>query len=122
MALLATLALAPIAMAAPVTYQPGSLIVPMDATYQNFGMFKAYGLVYRLLQNGVPVRWAIGDPKSPDLFNGVDFSDQSLYRTRAHYLRANRHCNGPALVHESQPAEHPHSNRVRTRNPRSVHR
>jgi len=55
MALLATLALAPIAMAAPVTYQPGSLIVPMDATYQNFGMFKSYGLVYRLLQNGVPV-------------------------------------------------------------------
>jgi hypothetical protein len=78
--LLALLGLAPAAMAAPTAFAPGTLIVPMDATYQNFGMFKAYGLVYRLLQNGVPVRWAIGDPKSPDLFNGVDFSATTIDR------------------------------------------
>ena len=37
------------------TFEPGSLIIPMDTTYQDTGMLKAYGLVYELLRNGVPV-------------------------------------------------------------------
>ena len=37
------------------TYAPGSLIIPMDTTYQDAGMLKAYGLVYELLRNGVSV-------------------------------------------------------------------
>ena len=85
--LLTVLGLAPCAMATPATFAtfaPGSLIVPMDATYQNYGMFKSYGLTYKLLQSGVPVRWAIGNPKSPDLFNGVDFQATTIDRyTRA---------------------------------------
>ena len=56
------------APAAPAaTFATGSLIIPMDsdtggnhaAFNQNLGMWKAYGLVYKLLQNGIPVRWAI---------------------------------------------------------------
>ena len=33
-------------------FSAGSLIVPMDTTYQDSGMFKAYGLVYALLTAG----------------------------------------------------------------------
>src|SRR5689334_14257452 len=57
--------------ATPTSFASGSLIVPMDtdtsgnhASYnQNSGMWKAYGLVYKLLQNGIPVQWAIASPK-----------------------------------------------------------
>ena len=33
------------------------LIIPMDTVYQNLGMWKAYGLVYRLLDNNIPINW-----------------------------------------------------------------
>src|ERR1043166_8761204 len=56
-----------------------SLIIPMDtdtsgnhASYnQNLGMWKAYGLIYQLLQNNIPVYWTIKDNKS---FNDIDFT------------------------------------------------
>lgn len=51
-------------------FAPGSLIIPMDTTYQNSGMFRAYGLVYALLRQGVPVRWIIKPGKA---FQAVDF-------------------------------------------------
>ena len=65
---LLSLAIVPAAAGAPcardaslncTTFAANSLIIPMDTTYQNFGMFKAYGLVYTLLKNNVPVSWAI---------------------------------------------------------------
>ena len=31
----------------------------MDTTHQDMGMLEAYGLVYELLRQGVPVRWVI---------------------------------------------------------------
>src|SRR5215831_19199936 len=37
-------------------------------------MWKAYGLVNRLLQNGVPVNWAIKPFSSPKSFNDIDFT------------------------------------------------
>lgn len=43
----------------------------MDVQYQNYGMWKAYGLVYHLLDNGVPIHWAISQSKG---WNGVDFT------------------------------------------------
>ena len=52
----------------------GSLIIPMDNTYQTNGSLfnlKAYGLVNSLLHNLIPVKWAIASGKSKD---GVDFS------------------------------------------------
>ncbi|NUQ79142.1 MAG: DUF11 domain-containing protein, partial [Polyangiaceae bacterium] len=51
-------------------FAPGSVIVPMDTTYQDMGMFKAYGLVYELLRQGVPVRWSIAPNK---LAGAADF-------------------------------------------------
>lgn len=55
------------------TFDPGSLIIPMDtsADGQDFGMLKAYGLVYALLKNGVPVHWTINSMKAA---NGIDFT------------------------------------------------
>ena len=75
--LLPALGLTPSATATPTAFAPGSLIIPMDATSQNFGMWKAYGLVYKLLLNGVPVHWAIGNPKVPDTYTGTDFTSGS---------------------------------------------
>jgi hypothetical protein len=49
-------------------FVPGSLIIPMDIkdgtvrTNQNYAMFRAYGLVYRLLLDGIPVYWSIVSP------------------------------------------------------------
>jgi uncharacterized repeat protein (TIGR01451 family) len=51
-------------------FAAGSIIIPMDVDYQDEGMFRAYGLVYELLRNHVPVRWVIATGKEigdPDL-------------------------------------------------------
>ena len=45
--------------AAADDFEAGSYIIPMDLDYQDEGMLRAYGLVYELLRNGVPVRWVI---------------------------------------------------------------
>ena len=42
-----------------VTFQPGSLIVPMDVDFQDAGMLKAFGLVDKLLRSGVTINWCI---------------------------------------------------------------
>jgi hypothetical protein len=60
------------AAAASMSFTAGTLIIPMDtdttgihASFnQNLGMWKAYGLVYRLLQNGIPVNWGISETKT----------------------------------------------------------
>ena len=41
------------------TFTTGTLIIPLDTTSQNSGALRAYGLVYQLLGNHVPVQWAI---------------------------------------------------------------
>lgn len=40
-------------------FASGSLIIPMDQSYQDSGMLQAYGLLTQLLQQGVPVSWVI---------------------------------------------------------------
>jgi hypothetical protein len=52
----------------------GSLVIPMDGTYQARGILRAYGLVYQLLSNGVPVRWSIAPGKAQ---NGIDFAAEA---------------------------------------------
>src|SRR5678816_2780412 len=61
LALVGTMSLAGVAHAADKTFDPGSLIIPMDLPYQATGMFQAYGLVYQLLAHNVHVYWVI-DP------------------------------------------------------------
>ncbi len=55
----------------------GSLVIAMDTNNQKLpGYFnmKAYGLVNELLQNEIPVRWAIRSGKSRTLAGSIDFS------------------------------------------------
>lgn len=42
----------------------GSLIIPMDLSYQATGMFQAYGLLYQLLRQDVRVHWVIEPNKT----------------------------------------------------------
>ena len=64
-AVLVSMALAPGARAAtPRTFAAGSLIIPMDLAYQDRGMFQAYGLLFQLLRQGVPVAWVIDPDKT----------------------------------------------------------
>ena len=58
-------------IAAADEFAAGSLIIPMDTDYQDMGMLRAYGLVYELLRQGVPVRWMIQSGKAS---GGVDFT------------------------------------------------
>lgn len=53
-----------IAWAEERNFEPGSLIIPMDLTYQDHGMLQAYGLLFSLLQHGIEVQWAINPDKS----------------------------------------------------------
>jgi len=46
------------------TFAAGSLIIPMDLSYQSRGMFQAYGLIYQLLRQGVHVYWIIDPGKT----------------------------------------------------------
>ncbi len=46
------------------TFNAGSLIIPMDITYQDAGMFTAYGLIYQLLDSNISVYWSIKRGKS----------------------------------------------------------
>jgi hypothetical protein len=50
----------------PTTFAPGSIVVPMDRDLQDDGILDAYGLVYELLRQGVPVRWVIDSGKVRD--------------------------------------------------------
>ena len=52
------------ARAADRTFPAGSLIIPMDLSYQSHGMFQAYGLIYQLTKQGVHVHWVIDPNKS----------------------------------------------------------
>ncbi|MBU1245131.1 hypothetical protein KKD52_04050 [Myxococcota bacterium] len=45
------------------TFPAGSLIIPMNLTYQDHGMLQAYGLVAMLLRHGIPVYWVIAENK-----------------------------------------------------------
>ena len=45
-------------------YAAGTLIIPMDLSYQSTGMFQAYGLLYQLLRQGVDVLWLIDPGKT----------------------------------------------------------
>ncbi|MEO7093730.1 MAG: hypothetical protein ABI175_10800, partial [Polyangiales bacterium] len=45
-------------------FPTGSLVIPMDLSYQSTGMFQAYGLIYQLLHQGVHVHWVIDPAKT----------------------------------------------------------
>lgn len=46
------------------TFASGSLIIPMDESYQSEGLYQAYGLLYQFLRQGIPVSWVIDPDKT----------------------------------------------------------
>jgi MYXO-CTERM domain-containing protein len=46
------------------SFDAGSLIIPLDLAYQSEGTYQAYGLLYELLRQGVPVAWVIDPEKT----------------------------------------------------------
>ncbi|MEZ4930702.1 MAG: hypothetical protein R2788_01050 [Saprospiraceae bacterium] len=82
------------------SFSIGTLIIPMDNTYQNAGAafnLKAYGLVVRLLHAEIPVKWAIKSGKSKD---GIDFTVSAKKVAPASSGTANRSfLAGPFIVH-----------------------
>ncbi|MEX1364489.1 MAG: hypothetical protein AB1Z98_15290 [Nannocystaceae bacterium] len=51
-------------LAAADDFGEGSYVIPMDLDHQDEGMLRAYGLVYDLLLNNIPVRWTIREGKA----------------------------------------------------------
>lgn len=77
-----------------VEFEAGSLIIPMDTTYQDMGMLTAFGLVYSLLKYGIPVYWVIAPgklPGEPDFI--VDAAD---HKTNVPFTHAYR--GGPFVI------------------------
>ena len=98
------------ALASATDFASGSLIIPMDidttgnhASFnQNLGMWKAYGLVYRLLQNGIPVSWGIQLNKS---FDDIDCSVTTVRDVRTlTALGSWDYRGGPFLIDQSNAA------------------
>ena len=83
------------AVAAADEFAAGSLIIPMDTDYQDLGMLRAYGLVYELLRQGVPVRWMI---KSGKANGGVDFTASGTDVMSGAAVDGHGYRGGPWLV------------------------
>lgn len=78
------------------TFQSGSLIIPMDVVYQNYGMFSAYGLVYELLRHDVPVHWVI---KKGKFFGDADFTADAVdFLDSQEVIVAHAYRGGPWVV------------------------
>ncbi|MFZ5475914.1 MAG: hypothetical protein ACOZNI_03990, partial [Myxococcota bacterium] len=60
------------------TFDAGSMVVPMDTTFQDDGILDAYGLVYALLREAIEVHWVIDSSKA---YDGPDMVDVSTYLT-----------------------------------------
>jgi uncharacterized repeat protein (TIGR01451 family) len=93
--------------AAQDAFPSGSLIIPMDIDNQDAGMLRAFGLVYRMLLNDVPVAWCImpgkslytGSTKSPtNAGNAVDFMATAKDVRTGATLSTVRYRGGPFVV------------------------
>ena len=60
---IALLASAPAEAGYERDFETSSLIIPMDLSYQEDGMFQAYGLLFQLLRHGITVYWIIDPDK-----------------------------------------------------------
>jgi uncharacterized repeat protein (TIGR01451 family) len=89
------LACSSIATAAPQSFSTGSLIIPMDTTYQDDGMLLAFGLVYELLRNDVPVSWVIAPNKS---FGGTDLTSAATDYDNGATIAQHDYSGGPWVI------------------------
>ncbi|MDG1478496.1 MAG: MYXO-CTERM sorting domain-containing protein [Myxococcota bacterium] len=67
------------------SFESGSLIIPMDESYQDDGILEAYGLVYLLLLNDIEIHWMIASGKShgDDDFTATAYDIDSASSTAA---------------------------------------
>ncbi|MGB1275420.1 MAG: DUF11 domain-containing protein, partial [Nannocystaceae bacterium] len=77
------------------TFESGSLIIPMDIDYQDNGMFEAYGLVYELLRQDVPVHWVIKKAKP---FEGIDFTASGVDHQTGDPIDGHGYRGGPWVI------------------------
>lgn len=89
-------------IAAAADFAAGSLIVPMDTTYQDDGMLEAYGLVYELLRQGVPVHWVI---KAQKQNGGVDFMATGTDLRSGMAVPAHGYRGGPWVIDAADAAK-----------------
>lgn len=83
--------------AAPKSFPSGSLVIPMDTTYQNNGTLKAFGLVYKLLQADIPVYWLIEPTKN---FGGADFVTSAVDTASGAVINQHGYRGGPFAIDE----------------------
>jgi uncharacterized repeat protein (TIGR01451 family) len=89
-------------IAAAADFAAGTLIVPMDTTYQDDGMLEAYGLVYELLRQGVPVHWVI---KAQKPNGGVDFMATGTDLRSGMAVPAHGYRGGPWVIDAADAAK-----------------
>ncbi|MCC6621201.1 MAG: DUF11 domain-containing protein, partial [Deltaproteobacteria bacterium] len=77
------------------SFEAGALVIPMDTTYQDHGMFKAFGLVYALLRAGVPVQWVIAPGKS---YGDADFTASATDHATGATITDHAYRAGPFVV------------------------
>ncbi|MEZ4265663.1 MAG: MopE-related protein [Myxococcota bacterium] len=69
-------------------FPTGSLIIPMDLTFQDDQPFRAFGLIYELLRNQVPVHWIVQTNKSAGaadfIVSSVDTKSGTTYTNQAY--------------------------------------
>ncbi|MCA9717361.1 MAG: DUF11 domain-containing protein [Myxococcales bacterium] len=94
LALAAALTLTP-EIARADSFEAGTLIIPMDTTYQDYGMFEAYGLVYELLRSGVQLEWVIREGKA---FGDPDFTTSSVDHLSGDPVLSHGYRGGPFVV------------------------
>ncbi|SHG88446.1 conserved repeat domain-containing protein [Thermosyntropha lipolytica DSM 11003] len=88
-------------------FSPGSYIIPMDTTYQNgaaidTGMISAYGLVYALLKQGIPVKWAIKPGKTS--VDDTDFIASAQDIQTSAIINSHNYSGGPFIIDFSYAA------------------
>jgi uncharacterized repeat protein (TIGR01451 family) len=79
-------------------FAAGSLIIPMDTTYQDNGTLKAFGLVNELLKAGVPVQWIAQTGKA---VRGTDFTASATDVQTAAVITNYGYRGGPFVVDSS---------------------
>lgn len=86
---------------ATTAFPAGSLIIPMDTDYQDQGMFKAYGLVYELLRNRVPVHWVILPGKAD---GDADFTASAKDLVTQAVVASHGYRGGPFVIDQAYAA------------------
>jgi uncharacterized repeat protein (TIGR01451 family) len=92
------------------TFESGSLIIPMDVTYQDIGGLRAFGLVHYLLLNHIPVHWII-DPDKTASISGITITLSSDFSVAAKDLEtdapiepAHEYRGGPFVIDQADAA------------------